>query len=42
MEQDAYIDMFKQQAKFFIENRFSDPHMYYANLLAEQKQAAGS
>jgi hypothetical protein len=32
MENDAYIDMFKQQAKYFIDNNIADPKAYYEEL----------
>ncbi len=32
MEQDSYIEMFKQQSRYFIENKISNPEEYYQNL----------
>ncbi|MDM5224394.1 hypothetical protein QUF86_27445 [Peribacillus sp. NJ11] len=33
MDRDSYIDMFKQQAKFFMENNISNPKEYYDELI---------
>jgi hypothetical protein len=32
-DRESYIDMFKQQAKFFIENNISNPKKYYDDLI---------
>ncbi|WP_233459439.1 hypothetical protein [Cytobacillus luteolus] len=32
MDLESYIDMFKQQARFFVENEISNPEEYYQNL----------
>ncbi|MGI2328492.1 hypothetical protein [Planococcus sp. YIM B11945] len=37
MDEMDYIDLFKQEAKFFIDNHISDPQAYYGELI---KQAA--
>lgn len=36
-DMDTYIDMFKHEATFFIDNQISDPKTYYANLISQQK-----
>ncbi|MBW9235153.1 hypothetical protein JQK62_23630 [Leptospira santarosai] len=36
MDRDSYIDLFKTQAKFFIENNISNPKQYYDGLLNGQ------
>lgn len=36
MDRDSYIDMFKSQAKFFIENNISNPKEYYDELIKRQ------
>ena len=36
MDRDSYIDMFKSQAKFFIENNISNPKQYYDELINGQ------
>ena len=33
---DSYIDMFKQQARFFIDNNISNPKKYYDELINNQ------
>lgn len=37
LDMDTYIDMFKDEAAFFIDKQISDPKTYYANLIAQQK-----
>ncbi|MDN4492559.1 hypothetical protein [Ureibacillus aquaedulcis] len=36
MGRDAYINMFKQEAKFFIENNILNPNDYYDELIKNQ------
>lgn len=36
ISRDSYIDMFKGQAKFFIDNNISNPKMYYDELMNNQ------
>lgn len=36
MDRDSYIDLFKTQAKFFIENNISNPKQYYDELINGQ------
>lgn len=36
IDRDSYIDMFKGQAKFFIDNNISNPKKYYDELLNNQ------
>ncbi|WP_409294294.1 hypothetical protein V1498_13835 [Peribacillus sp. SCS-26] len=36
MDRDSYIDMFKHQAKFFIDNNISDSKEYYDELINSQ------
>jgi hypothetical protein len=33
---DSYIDMFKQQARFFMDNHISNPQKYYDELIKNQ------
>ncbi|MFT9597413.1 hypothetical protein [Mesobacillus sp.] len=33
MDTDSYVDMFKHQAEFFIENNISNPKEYYDKLI---------
>ncbi|KAA9023978.1 hypothetical protein [Niallia endozanthoxylica] len=33
MDRDSYIDMFKHQARFFIDNHISNPKKYYEDLI---------
>ncbi|WP_260508091.1 hypothetical protein [Cytobacillus firmus] len=33
ISRDSYIDMFKNQAKFFIDNHISNPREYYNELI---------
>jgi hypothetical protein len=33
---DSYIDMFKQQARFFMDNHISNPQKYYNELIKNQ------
>ena len=36
MDQDSWVDLFKEQAKFFIENKISNPNEYYDELIKNQ------
>ena len=36
ISRDSYIDMFKSQAKFFIDNNISNPKKYYDELINNQ------
>ncbi|OCA84096.1 hypothetical protein A8F94_15330 [Bacillus sp. FJAT-27225] len=36
MDRDAYVDMFKHQAQFFIDNNISNPKEYYDELIKGQ------
>ncbi|MBT2695139.1 hypothetical protein [Bacillus sp. ISL-55] len=35
MDRDSYIDMFKHQARFFIENNIANPKEYYDDFLED-------
>jgi hypothetical protein len=37
MDRNSYLDMFKHQARFFINNNISDPKKYYDELIHGQK-----
>ncbi|MFJ8236142.1 hypothetical protein ACIQ34_10390 [Ureibacillus sp. NPDC094379] len=36
MDRDSWVDLFKEQAKFFIENKISNPDEYYDELIKNQ------
>lgn len=36
MDQDSWVDLFKEQAKFFIENNISNPDEYYDEMIKKQ------